>query len=192
MPDIFVFPGGRLDREDHFPSGFPEHTRGPVKGWDRFSKRHHMALLRAALRETLEETGLLIAETAAAPAKTSSGVNSGARQLRSEAWAAYRKAQRVPAFRRISPLARAITPPTSPKRFHTRFYLTDGALAQGRIRGDGELRDIAWVPVKDTERIPMAEVGQLVLREALRRLENPEHAKCPLFHWVGDKRRQRT
>jgi len=186
MPDVFVFPGGRLDPEDRRPSGFPENAAGPAPQWDRFSRQCHLPLLRTALRETQEETSLFIAEAPADKARPPGSPS------RAAAWRAYGEAGYAPAFHRLSPLARAITPPGLPRRFHTRFYLADGAHALGRIGGNGELRNIGWIPVEETARVPMAGVGQLVLQEALRSLERPNQAKRPLFHWVGDEMRRKA
>ena len=65
MPNTFVFPGGRLDPED---VGIPAHgdLRGPVmqRLQRKASARKARALACAAIRETFEETGLIVGRSA--------------------------------------------------------------------------------------------------------------------------------
>src|SRR5947208_9487584 len=64
LPDIYVVPGGRVDPADTAPSGFAE-TLAPAVATalkSGGSRRPPLAFLRAALRETFEETGLLVGE----------------------------------------------------------------------------------------------------------------------------------
>ena len=61
MPSVYVFPGGALEPTDRRPSGFPEPITLPAcTGLDGTTRRRYPCFLRAALRETQEETGLLI------------------------------------------------------------------------------------------------------------------------------------
>jgi 8-oxo-dGTP pyrophosphatase MutT (NUDIX family) len=63
LPDIYVFPGGRVEPAD---ARGPTLPLAPAVAADlaRGSQRPPSALLRAALRETEEETGLRLPETA--------------------------------------------------------------------------------------------------------------------------------
>jgi hypothetical protein len=69
---------------------------------------------------------------------------------------------------------RAITPTYMPRRYNTRFFLADGALAHGTIGGDGELEDLAWWPLGAIDDLPLVDVTQAVLREALARWESKD------------------
>ncbi|MEX2297408.1 MAG: NUDIX hydrolase, partial [Dongiaceae bacterium] len=62
LPDIYVFPGGRVDPGDMAQSGYPEAIADGLAGQLAIghSRRNPMPLLRAAIRETFEETGLLV------------------------------------------------------------------------------------------------------------------------------------
>ena len=62
MPDVYVFPGGRVERSDARPSGFPEPPPTAPEGLDRATRRRLVVFARAALRETFEETGVLVAD----------------------------------------------------------------------------------------------------------------------------------
>ena len=168
MPNIYVFPGGRVDALDGQPSGFTEYLPPPP---DRssLSEREFAVYARAALRETFEETGLLIAETG-----TPLNAPSPATVPRTGSiWAAYAQAGLTPAFETLRLIAHAITPATYPIRFDTYFFAADGAMAHGTLAGDGELEDVGWVPVGSAAALPMAKITRLILREALIRQDNP-------------------
>jgi 8-oxo-dGTP pyrophosphatase MutT (NUDIX family) len=64
LPDIYVFPGGRVEAED--ARGEPLPLAPPVAaGLAWASRRPAAAFVRAALRETAEETGLVLPPEAA-------------------------------------------------------------------------------------------------------------------------------
>ena len=160
LPDIYVVPGGRVDAADHAPSGFPESLAPAVAAalMSGGSRRPALAFPRAALRETFEETGLLLG-AAATPADISI----------QPIWQAYAAAGLAPDFTGLDFICRAITPVTSKRRYNTRFFLGDGALARGEIRGNGELEDLGWRPVSALSGLNIVDVTDYVLQEALRR-----------------------
>jgi 8-oxo-dGTP pyrophosphatase MutT (NUDIX family) len=168
MPDVYVFPGGRVDAEDGQPSGFAENLRTAPEP-SSLDERALAAHARTALRETFEETGLLVAQ-AGVPATADGAQTRGV-------WAAYAQAGLAPAFAAISLTARAITPAEYPIRFDTYFFTADGAIAHGNVAGDGELVDIGWVPVDSAPALPMAEITRLILQEALIRHGNPTESR---------------
>ncbi len=182
MPNIYAFPGGRLSPKDGRPSGFSERFSAQPDGLDAGTRRRLARFVRAALRETFEETGLLVASE-----RTRGGAVVTPKSADGRVWAAFRRAGLQPAFAELRLVARAITPAASPLRFHTRFFLADGSLASGRIDGDGELVDIAWVPLEKAKTLPMAQVGGYVLRQALAARSRPGPAV--LFRWVGTEMR---
>ncbi|HVM82901.1 MAG TPA: NUDIX hydrolase [Candidatus Binatia bacterium] len=160
LPDIYVVPGGRVDASDSRPSGFPESLAPGVATSlaSGGSRRPALAFPRAALRETFEETGLLVG-TAGTAARTPA----------LPVWQAYAAARLVPDFAQLDFICRAITPVTSKRRYNTRFFLGDGALARGEVRGDGELEDLGWRPVSALSGLNIVDVTEYVLQEALRR-----------------------
>ena len=171
LPGIWVFPGGRLDPEDALPSGFEERFGALPGGLDADTRARGAALLRAALRETYEETGVLVGRP---------GRPAGA--PRQPVWQSYAAAGIAPAFERPRLLARAITPTNSPIRFHTRFFLAEATdLAHGEPRDD-ELEEVAWILLRDTPGLEMVDVTEFVLAQALR----GPCPQAPLFSFRGD------
>ncbi len=213
MPGIYVFPGGRVGPEDRQPSGFAESLPNPPPDLDRATRQRLPVFARAALRETYEETGLLLgaAEVPSAPSPRrgtpgpggsglgGSGLNGsgldgsglGGSGLGGAApWKAFAAAGLDPGFAGMRLVARAITPANSPVRFHTRFFLAEGTAAVGEIAGDGELEDIHWAPIENLPELPMADITHLVLEEALahRAEAGGPGRPAPLFHWIGPRR----
>ena len=193
MPGIYVFPGGRVGPEDRQPSGFAEPLPDPPPGLDRTTRERLPVFARAALRETYEETGLLLgaAEVASAPSPWLGAPGPGGSGLGGAApWKAFAAAGLDPGFAGMRLVARAITPANSPVRFHTRFFLAEGTAAVGEIAGDGELEDIHWAPIENLPELPMAAITHLVLEEALahRAGAGGPGRPAPLFHWIGPRR----
>jgi 8-oxo-dGTP pyrophosphatase MutT (NUDIX family) len=160
LPDIYVVPGGRVDTADHEPSGFAEtlHPAVCASLASGGSRRPALAFPRAALRETHEETGLL--------------VGSGGQPVQAPVqpiWRSYAAAGLAPDFGSIDFICRAITPVTSARRYNTRFFLADGARTAGSISSNGELEDLAWRPISALGSLDIVDVTEYVLKEALRR-----------------------
>lgn len=144
LPDVYVFPGGRLDAADlraqplrPLPPSVTERLA------DHCSPRRAQALAVTAVRETFEETGLTLGTLG----------DSGLR----------------PDLGGLDYLARAITPSASPIRFHARFFLADGGQAEGSLGGSGELIDLHWISLEAALRLPLADVTEFLLGELLRR-----------------------
>ena len=199
MPGIYVFPGGRVGPEDRRPSGFAEPLPDPPPGLDQATRRRLGEFARAALRETFEETGLLLgaAEAPSAPPPPLDRIAVGdSKPPRSalggdgaKVWNAFTAAGLHPGFASMRLVARAITPTGSPVRFHTRFFLAEGAAAAGEIGGDGELESIHWAPLENLPELPMADITRLVLEEALAHRAGTGGPDCPapLFRWIGSR-----
>lgn len=189
MPGVYVFPGGRVERADAVPSGFDETLAPSPEGTDLATKNRLVRFARTALRETFEETGLLVGD----PLGPEAGHVGPDGPARTEVWRAFARAGLAPAFSALALVARAVTPTASPIRFHTRFFRADGDAATGELGGDGELEDLHWVRAEDTGHLPMSTVTALVLEEALAHGAAGPGAKRPaaFFRWVGDAERPR-
>ncbi len=189
MPGFYVFPGGCVEPADARPSGFAETMTAPPGGADWSTRRRLAQFARAALRETFEETGLLVAE----PSDPRSAEIDPATAGEAEIWRAFRRAGRAPAFSALALVARAVTPTRSPIRFHTRFFRADGRAIHGDLVGNGELEDLHWMPVEAAVALPIAEVTALVLRAALAHgpAGGAAARPVPLFRWVGAAERPR-
>lgn len=163
LPNIYVFPGGRVEPQDRLPSGFEEHPAPEVETALRRAapRKRPVAFLRAAIRETFEETGLLLGEMAHHPP-----VIDG---RHAAVWRRFSERGLRPRFEALDFVCRAITPRGSHRRFNTRFFLADGAAAAGDIAGDGELEDLAWRRVEAMAGLAIVDVTEFVLAEAVRR-----------------------
>ncbi len=170
MPGVLVFPGGCLEASDHRPSGFQEAFHPPPEGLDAASRRKLPGLLRCALRETWEETGILVGSSGPAP-KTGPDASH---------WQAFAERGLVPSLQRPRLLARAITPTRSPIRFHTRFFLAVTDQVVDARPGDGELDDVSWIPVEQARQEELIDVTRFVLERAI----GPGATDpVPLFHY---------
>jgi 8-oxo-dGTP pyrophosphatase MutT (NUDIX family) len=159
LPDIYVVPGGRVDPEDHLPSGFRERLHPIVaEALNAGTKRQPpIAFLRAALRELHEETGLVI------------GKRGTGKAAAAPVWQAYGQARIAPDFGAFDFVLRAITPVGSRQRYNTRFFPGDGGDAIGDLRGDGELPDLRWRKVAALDRLNIVDVTWALIRLALAR-----------------------
>lgn len=160
LPGIHVMPGGRVDPPDALPSGFPGEPH-PAVAMALTGKRPPIAFLHAALRETYEETGLLVGR----PSPSLGASHSCPTPF----WQAYHTAGLAPDYAGMDYLCQAITPVTSKRRFNTRFFLADGNHAAGILAGNGELEDLGWHPVSRLGDLTLVDVTQYVLEVALQR-----------------------
>jgi 8-oxo-dGTP pyrophosphatase MutT (NUDIX family) len=145
MPDKWVFPGGRIDRADY---------RGPVltdllpqvaadlAGSARLRRqdgaRLARALARTAVRETFEETGLVIGRQDGSALEGDLGA--------------------------LSYIARAITPPARHKRFDARFLMADAERLQSLEPQDSrELGEVAWFTLAECRDLDLPTVTRAVL-----------------------------
>jgi 8-oxo-dGTP pyrophosphatase MutT (NUDIX family) len=186
LPDIYVVPGGRVDADDLRHSGFAEalHPHVAAQLAKGSGGRPALAFARAAIRETFEETGLLV----------TGGDGSTNHPTGAPIWHTFGARNCRPGFDRLDFVCRAITPTSSKRRYNTRFFLADGAAVSGDLGGDGELEDLNWWPVAAFKRLTIVDVTEFVLAEALRRwhLRIPIGSEpAPLFCYRGDGPRWR-
>jgi 8-oxo-dGTP pyrophosphatase MutT (NUDIX family) len=165
MPDYYVFPGGRLDTADYRVKPLtplrPEVERALSASC---RPRQAQALAVAAVRETYEETGLLLG------------------QLRDESL--------LPSLEGLDYVLRAITPPASPIRFHARFFAAQARFLEGELKSNGELLDLAWRPLGECLRLPIADVTEFLLRNFEKKGEAP--SRVPLFSFRSGLARVRS
>ena len=163
MPDKWVFPGGRIDRSD-FRAPYAGDLRPQVAA--RLEKTappaRARALALAAIRETFEETGLLLGRPA--PTRPAAGP-----------WRDFLGQGVLPDLEALDFVARAVTPPMLPKRFDARFFMAEAdRLISLERQGDcGELDEIAWVGLEEALALDLPTVTRFVLREVPLRLADP-------------------
>ena len=183
MPNKFVFPGGKIDAGDSRirPANdlHPSVLQRLMKGCSATRAR---ALALAAIRETFEETGLLLGDTESLPIRT-----------RSPQWQAFLQHGINPRLDTLSFIARAITPPYRNRRFDTRFFMVDADIIQGDVheapQGSGELLAMHWVSLIDAEKLDLPIITRMILKEVQQRLtsgQTPE-AEGPFIYFRNGK-----
>ncbi|HIP03438.1 MAG TPA: hypothetical protein EYN43_00070 [Gammaproteobacteria bacterium] len=178
MPGVFVFPGGAVSSGDGrvLPAAELDPTYAPLMGIGRSHSRAR-ALAMAAVRETWEETGLLVA----VPGRFNGS--------RTASWQAIRSLNQVPDLRHLRYVGRAITPSFSKIRFHARFFTVDASHLSGELRGDGELVEVGWWNVADLNDLPMRGVTRFMLDRAVALVRGEiEERPAPIFRWRGSRR----
>ncbi|MDO8296035.1 MAG: NUDIX hydrolase [Caulobacter sp.] len=163
MPDKWVFPGGRVDRGD-FTAPSANDLRPDVATRLALTARHTSPLLPralalAAIRETFEEAGLLLAKEA--PPRPGVG-----------GWREFLEAGALPDLAALDFVARAITPPYRPRRFDARFFMAEAeALLSLERRPDcGELDAIEWVDLDEALALDLPNITRFVVAEVAERL----------------------
>ncbi len=179
MPGKYVFPGGRLDAADRQMTPLDELGEICVRRLGqnvvKWTPSRGRALALASIRETAEETGLLI------------GKSDGNKVVsKAEAWSPFVSKQIRPALSALTFVARAITPPKRPRRFDTRFFLADRQSVGGEITGvvgpDTELVSLDWLSFDDALGAELPNITKVVIREIAERLKNGEMARpAPFF-----------
>jgi len=164
MAAKWVFPGGRIERADFAAAAASELVGAEAARLTReVPARRARALALAAVRETFEETGLLLAEPA--PSASVAGP-----------WREFRALGALPDLAALSYVARAITPPGRTRRFDARFFMADARalLHPEPTAGSGELDEIAWLPLADTRTLDLPAITRFVLGEVAGRLAHPD------------------
>jgi len=170
MPDRWVFPGGRVDRADYHPPAAVELNPTAQAVFDAHLKpRRGRALALAAVRETFEEAGLLLAKPA--PSRPGAGP-----------WREFLAHGALPDLGGLDIVARAITPPQIGKRFDAWFLMAeaDRLLSLQRQPDCGELEEIAWFGFDEARGLKLPGVTAAVLAEAEARLADP-HRPRPFY-----------
>lgn len=164
MAAKWVFPGGRVERADPSAAFATDLADADALRLHReMTPRRARALALAAVRETFEETGLLLAQPA--PPASVAGP-----------WREFRAAGALPDLAALRYIARAITPPGRTRRFDARFFMADASalLHPEPTAGSGELDEIAWLPLGDARALDLPAITRFVLGEVSDRLTHPQ------------------
>jgi 8-oxo-dGTP pyrophosphatase MutT (NUDIX family) len=162
MPGKFVFPGGRLEPNDRLmPVATPLNPfteQYLMRSMRRPSAARAKGLALAAVRETFEETGLILGTP-----------RDGAMPAPEGPWADFAKAGFYPDLSSLHFIARAITPSRRPRRFDTRFFAVDAATIAHKvdnvIHPDAELVELVWMPISEARSLDMPTITGVVLQE---------------------------
>jgi 8-oxo-dGTP pyrophosphatase MutT (NUDIX family) len=168
MPGMFVFPGGRIEAGDRrMVAAGALHARAEAAlnaRVPRPSSQRGRALALAAIRETFEETGLLLGtRDYGAPEAAPDGT-----------WSSFREHEVFPDLEALHFVARAITPPGRPRRFDTRFFAVDRESIAAEVKGvvgpQSELIELAWVTLAEAPRLSCPTITQVILEELQDRM----------------------
>jgi len=129
------------------------------------------ALALAAVRETFEEAGLLVAGNGvAASSPAHAPGNAGAPPL--TFWDEFRSRGRAPSLARLRLVARAITPPGPPRRFDARFFYVPASAVTDRIAVEnGELLDMQWMTLEEARAANLASITRVIVEDLADRMK---------------------
>lgn len=178
LPNKYVFPGGGVDRADARAPSMDElapldvaKLSAAVRG--EVSPSRPRALALAAVRETFEETGLLVGASRTAGRLPDAGP-----------WRAFLDHGVVPRLSVLTFFARAITPPGRPRRYDTRFFLADASAIARRIDvTDGELSRIDWFAIEEMRSLDLPGITRVVIEDLADRLAGGTSAAGVPFYF---------
>ncbi|MEO7980831.1 MAG: NUDIX hydrolase [Sporichthyaceae bacterium] len=165
---MHVFPGGSVDPRDGDPAGaWSGPGPGQWAGWLGCDEPLARALVRAAVRETFEESGVLLA----GPDARGVVADTTGDDLEADRLALLdRSASMTEVLVRrglvlrsdlLRPWAHWITPEFEPKRFDTRFFVAAVPPGQRPRDVSGEADATVWLPVRDA--VAAHEAGELAM-----------------------------
>ncbi|MBL4540061.1 MAG: NUDIX domain-containing protein [Oceanicaulis sp.] len=164
MPKKYVFPGGRVDPTDGFAPLAEELNDKTRSVMTRvLTERRARAAAAAALRETAEETGLILGKPVENPCNFKAP------------WAPFEAAGAAPNAAPLEVITRAITPPKRPRRFDAWFFTCDVEHVHGpaELTSNGELEDLKWVSLDDRGTLDLPIATQYVIGELETWLKDP-------------------
>lgn len=191
LPGKYVFPGGRLEGDDRLM---------PAAGALRETSRKRLALRRphacpapetfalAAIRETFEETGLLLGTKREAASGAS--IPAGWRDFAGRGFA--------PNLTPLRFVARAVTPTMFPRRYDTSFFLLDVSEIVHRIEGciapDAEFVELKWLTLAEVQQCDILRITDMILADLQARIaaDFAEHIPVPFFYqrrhrWIREE-----
>ncbi len=176
MPDKYVFPGGRVDPQDGKAIAWNELKPDVEAALRVQARRTPRAFALTAIRETFEETGLIVGRAAEMPHQAPEG------------WGPFHALDVAPDLEPLTFIGRAVTPPYRPRRFDARFFMAEAELAliDERPPVDGaELSDLQWVTLDDAMKLDLPSVTRFMLGEIGERLAKPviDH-RPPFLRWT--------
>lgn len=179
MPHMYVFPGGRVDPGDaRVPCPVDMGKTTEAKLCRSLTRARARALAMTAVRETFEETGLVLGCKPRLPVRS-----------RSPHWKPFFDLGLVPDLAKLEYVGRAITPPNQVRRYDARFFMVDAKHMQGELRGNGELEDLRWAGLRSAHRLALSPITELMLNMLKRRITGkPEDPRqVPFFRELNGK-----
>ena len=171
MPGKFVFPGGRLDYIDQrirVPTELADTVLTRLRRETRsdVSDAKLRGLALAAIRETFEETGLVVGRPSNNVVRTTN-----------PSWTRYFSHGVIPPLKDMDFIARAITPPYRTRRFDTRFFMVhDSAIQSDPFQvssASGELLNLHWLTLDEARQTDLPAITRMVIDVVEERLKVP-------------------
>jgi 8-oxo-dGTP pyrophosphatase MutT (NUDIX family) len=133
------------------------------------------AIALAAVRETFEESGILIGTSSA---DATSAITS---------WQPFYANGYAPSLNQLTLIARAITPPGGVRRYDTRFFCVNAsAIAHRTEINDGELSGLHWLSLDEARSLDLPSITRVVLEDLSERLTTGDDAMrlapVPYYH----------
>jgi 8-oxo-dGTP pyrophosphatase MutT (NUDIX family) len=179
MANKYVFPGGRLDPADmRVPVDSELAPHVAARAGHGASPARARGLALAAIRETFEETGILLGVRAGKTPRT-----------RAPAWQKFFSHGIVPRLDTLEMIARAITPPNRTRRFDARFFMADAGLIAHALEGaeTEELLTPAWLTIAEARALDLPSITRTVLNEVEARLAGDTGRPVPFFRFTRGK-----
>ena len=169
MPNKFVFPGGRLDLTDQrlqVPGDLSRPVMERLRKATRktVNDRKLRGLALAAIRETFEETGLIVGRPASRTVTTTHPV-----------WREYLAYGAEPPLEHMDFIARAITPAYRTRRFDTRFFMIHDQFIYNDPEqisdASGELNELHWLTLNEARRLDLPAVTRWAIDLVEQRIQ---------------------
>jgi 8-oxo-dGTP pyrophosphatase MutT (NUDIX family) len=184
MPGHFVFPGGRIETVDRdVPAAgalHPSVAARLLRAVARPNAKAARAFGLAAIRETFEETGIVIGRKYAGASPPMRGQ-----------WASFFATGFLPDLSGLRFIARAITPPRAKRRFDARFLAVDANAIAHQVaevvHADAELIEIVWVSLSEAMKLQLPDITELVLADLARSIAEgfTQDAPVPFYRMQG-------
>lgn len=155
MPSVYVFPGGRVDRADSYAKYAGDLSARTERILEAaYNPRRARAVALASIRETWEETGLMLG------AETTSN-----RNLNHASYDAFREAGQLPDLTGVEVFGRAVTPPHRHKRFDAWFFIKHlGDIQPPKIADSAELLNVGWFTFKEIQGLETQRATDMMLQ----------------------------
>jgi len=179
MANKYVFPGGRIDPGDmRIPVASELRPEVAARASHGVSAARARGLALAAIRETFEETGILLGERAEKVPRT-----------RAPAWQKFFAHKIMPRLDSLEMIARAITPPNRTRRFDARFFMADASLIAHQLEGaeTEELLTPAWLTIDEARALDLPSITRTVLDEVEARVNGDTARPAPFYRFTRGK-----
>jgi 8-oxo-dGTP pyrophosphatase MutT (NUDIX family) len=172
MANKYVFPGGRIDPGDmrlSVTSQLRPHVAARAGHGSTPARARGLAL--AAIRETFEETGILIGERTDHLPRT-----------RAPAWKKFFEHKVLPRLDTLEIIARAVTPPNRTRRFDARFFMVDASAIVHELEelDNEELLTPAWLTLDEARALDLPSITRTVLDEVEARVREGADPSRPI------------